>query len=136
MQRADCAKYCVQNIVENGMSEPDFYPAPHHPPRSFLRWLLLLVHGGLFALLIYFHPLLVEADVSFLTGFTGQMIIAIWGGLLVLQLVMVTLWDTIEGIVYARRERKRREEYRSQKNRRRLLNQFVQPTESTDAAES
>ena len=115
------------------MSEPDFYPAPRQPSRSFLRWLLLLGHGGLFALLIYFHPTLAEADVPLLTGNIGQIIIPIWGGLLVLQLVVVVLWDASEGFVYSRRERQRREEFRRMKNRRKLLSQFSGRSEHADS---
>jgi hypothetical protein len=106
------------------MSDLDFYPAPVQPGRSILCWLILLAHAGLFALFIYAYPSLSDT-VAMLTSNLARVVILVWGGILVLHVVMITVWDAIAGVRDNRKRRAEVREYRRMKNRQKLINQVT-----------
>ena len=106
------------------MSDVELYPAPARSGRSILRWLILFTHAVLFALFIYAYPSLSDG-VDLLASNLVRVIIPVWGGILVLHVVLITLWDAIEGFIYKRKRRQEMREYRRMKNRQKLINQVT-----------
>jgi hypothetical protein len=106
------------------MSDLDFYPAPAPSGRSILRWLILFTHAVLFGVFIYAYPSLSDS-IDGLNSNLARMAILVWGGTLVLHVVLITLWDIIEGFIHKRKRRAEIGEYRRMRNRQKLINQLT-----------
>lgn len=95
------------------MSDDIFYPIPAERKRGILRWILMASHALLFAGVVFGYP---QLEQQFPEIFADNMVrlgITAWGVAVVAHLLLVALLDVREGIVRARVDRRRRDEYRT-----------------------
>lgn len=104
------------------MSDDIFYPIPTERKRGITRWILLALHALIFAGVVIAHPELTARFPEIMDSNLARLGIPIWGLLLILHLLLTSLIDIREGIVAARIERRRRDEYRSLRHDRRREN--------------
>jgi hypothetical protein len=108
---------------------PDFQPKPPLRRRSILRWIPLFIHALLFALVILAEPML-RTSLSTAANNVLWLLLLLWGLLLVVHLLIVSLLELREGVIIARRHRHRRKQYEAMQieNRRRQMRLAVNPT--------
>lgn len=92
------------------MNDP-FLPIPTQKQRGIFRWVLMLFHGLLFAGVVFGYPLLLDLAPDVFDDNIARLGIPVWGLLVVAHVVLVAMIDVREGIVQARRDRRRRQEY-------------------------
>lgn len=93
------------------MRDIDLTPMPPPPQRSVLRWVLLALNTFVFAIIVFAYPLLAEAAPQVFANNIAWLAIPLWALLLLLHTIIVSGLDLREGILYSRRERRRRKRY-------------------------
>lgn len=101
------------------MSEMTPPPSTPNIRRTSVRWLLLLVHGGIFASIIFAYPTLFTTA----PDSTLWLILSAWGIVVVIHLLLVCLLEIREGIrIYTQKSayRNAQSAYQRQKIKERL----------------
>lgn len=98
-------------------------PTPPKIRRGYMRWVLLLLNGGVLAGICFTYPILSRSAPDVFTGNTAWLGLTLWGGILTFHVGLVVLLEMREGLIIRRKQRTYQQtvaEYNRQKIKQRL----------------
>ncbi len=110
-----------------------FYASPSRRRRTILRWLVYLVHLIPFAGVVFFYPELQAQVPQLFAENIARFALPAWGGVVVIHFLIVALLDLREGVVFARKDRKYRQQIQTEINRTRMLENLYGQPEQTES---